>query len=407
MRHPALPAEELEDELEALQDLSEDKLYHEILRAEESTKELQRARGSAERALQQELGKLSAEVSVLRDRVRVAQLEQNASGATSSKETLTESRRRIAALSRGTQASRFYTQRLEEQVATLRVALKERDKIQQITANSKKTWQASINLLDEFAHKVDEAETVHKLLVSETKMQRGKLKLVANTTTQEYKSLLTKQEKLEVALRETKNAMELKMLLDEERVNDERKFSAELIVNDIAEVQEMTDALEARCQQEIEKLRDKLVAGAEEEYALKQTKAQLDESARSMWSTVCEQRRRHLVIHQRTEEEDIVTAQLEHRTDVLIEELKVLEENVKTLFDAWGQPNATEAQQEQDMMDDLAVMRAKRRAVQHQLAFQLSRRKPLQEALDSCNAKIMALENQLKPVRGLLDSATS
>merc|ERR1711912_134501 len=103
-----------------------------------------------------------------------------------------------------------------------------------------------------------------------------------------------------------------------------------------------------------------------------------------MWSTICQQKREQLLLHQRMKEED-----------------RMLEEKVR---DYEGPVGATEKEKqlEEEMLRKLQKLREKRRGAQHILAINLARRKPLKEALEDAEEDQRSLEEKLKPLRRIM-----
>merc|ERR550537_744111 len=131
----------------------------------------------------------------------------------------------------------------------------------------------------------------------------------------------------------------------------------------------------------IEELRVVLERSATQARELEHSKRQADEWVKAMWSTICQQKREQLMLHQRMKEEDLWTAHLQERTDALVDELRTLEEKVREYEGPVG-ATEKEKQMEEEKFRQLQKIREKRRGAQHRLALNLARRKPLLERLD-------------------------
>merc|ERR1711879_834089 len=145
---------------------------------------------------------------------------------------------------------------------------------------------------------------------------------------------MDRQAKLLKELNESRNAQELKKLLEEERREfKSKRATSTVVLEEIAELEESTDIIERRCQRCVDELKDSLLRSAGRETDLHRQKAQMDEWLQSMWSTICQQKREQLLLHQRMQEEDLWSSQLQKRTDQLVEELTKLEEDVQDIYD--------------------------------------------------------------------------
>merc|ERR1719353_251833 len=178
-------------------------------------------------------------------------------------------------------------------------------------------------------------------------------------------------------------------------------MTTSVLIQQIAELEESGDQIERHSQALIEELRIVLERGASQIREFEHSKRQADEWVKAMWSTVCQQKREQLLMHQRMKEEDLWTDHLQQRTDALVEELRFLEERVREFEGPIG-ATEKEKQIEEEMMRDLQKIREKRRGAQHVLAINLARRKPLMEAVEDAEHDQEVRERKLLPLQHIL-----
>lgn len=398
--------------LASLEDLGEDALYAGIVEAEKALANRSRSFEDADTTLRNEIGKLSMEINTMQ--MQVTQLRAEEASNRDDPERITPEfeleslKRRLAATRRGVQATSFFAEKMQRQQAELHAAQAEREALQTATQQRKAEWQNAIQELNATANCIETLKSKHEALVKDTKARTSGKKsknlavLELNENEKEFRKLMEEQQALLQEVQQSRNAQQLKKLLDEEK-RDGGHDSTQLI-EEIAELEESTDIIEQRSQEAVEALRTKLELIGGKEMELQRTKAQADEWLKSIWSTICQQKREQLLLHQRIKEEDLWTAHLQKRTDALVQELTNLEDDVKGAYDEWGEPMPEEEQIEQDMWQDLQVLRDRRRGAQHRLAWFLSQKKPLAKALANCRDEQRELQVELEPIRGLLNA---
>eukprot|EP00929_Paragymnodinium_shiwhaense_P113443 TRINITY_DN81739_c0_g1_i1.p1 TRINITY_DN81739_c0_g1~~TRINITY_DN81739_c0_g1_i1.p1 ORF type:complete len:500 (-),score=169.70 TRINITY_DN81739_c0_g1_i1:64-1488(-) len=403
--------------LASLADLDEDALYAGIVEAEKVISSRSRSYEEADSTLRAEIGKLSMEVGTME--MQIVQLKaedqsrRNDEGQRLTPEFELESvKRRLAAVRRGVKATHFCAEQELRKQARLQSARHEREKLESETLQWQQAWQGAIQELNERATAVESLKARHEALSRDT-AARGKAKTTKNYAAieldeneKELRQLMDQQQTLVQNLQDSRNALQLKKLIDEEKREtvDGAKDPTSALIEEIALLEEASDIVEQRSQRAVEEIRLSLELAGSKEMELQRTKAQADEWLKSIWSTICQQKREQLLLHQRIKEEDLWTSHLQKRTDALVQELTTLEDDVRGAFDEWGEPMPDEEKIEQEMWEDLQVLRDRRRGAQHRLAWYLSQRKPLQKALASCKAQGRELQVQLEPIRGLLNA---
>jgi len=127
---------------------------------------------------------------------------------------------------------------------------------------------------------------------------------------------------------------ELQQLLDEERLQfglGPRVTTAQLI-QEIAELEDSSDLVDAQCQTEVGALRVALERLGTQELELRQAKAQKDDWIRAVWLALGQQRQEEVQLLRLMQEDDLQTQELQRRTDDLVE-LQDLEQGLSRSAD--------------------------------------------------------------------------
>mmetsp|Transcript_44793 Transcript_44793/g.84209 ORF Transcript_44793/g.84209 Transcript_44793/m.84209 type:complete len:459 (+) Transcript_44793:179-1555(+) len=400
--------------LETVQDLDEEQLYAEIERGEEALRNQLQSRRDAEATLRAEVERLAVDVAILQKSTSSLWHEAENIGEVEDKvahrrqEEASATKRQVVITKRNTDfARKIYNnaKRHQEQTEALMVEIKF---LEEKGAERRDVWEVAVQAAHRIARRVQELEKEKARLdweMSERVRDPNMTGLDIENMNAEAQAMRSEQQALMKELRRAEDAQELKKLLDSERAaNSKKRLTTAVLIEEIAELEESADHIERRSQAMIEELRIALERGASQAMELQHQKQQAEEWVRAMWSTICQQKREQLMLHQRMKEEDNWTEHLQQRTDALVEELRVLEEDVRGYEGPVG-ATERERQLEEDMFKRLQKSREKRRHAQHQLALHLSRRKPLLEALRDAQEDQRVLNAKLEPVRGLMGTS--
>jgi len=276
---------------------------------------------------------------------------------------------------------------------------------EQLSLVQRSRWEEAVDEVNKIAQRVEALEQERVRIQAEADdRERGNQAAFVDIrkVNLEVKSMVSEQRALQRELRRAEDAQELQRLLDNERAaTSSKRLTTTVLMQHIAELEESGDQIERHSQALVEELRILLERGASQIRELEHSKRQADEWVKAMWSTICQQKREQLLLHQRMKEEDLWTAHLQERTDALVEELRALEEKVREYEGPVG-ATEKERQVEDDMFQRLQKIRERRRGAQHLLAINLARRRPLMEALEDAEEDEQGLLERFKPIREMM-----
>jgi len=401
----------LERMLDIVQDLDEDKLYAEIERAEEALRTHLRSRREAEDTLRAEVERLTVDVNALHQNTAAYSVEASSIHEAQDKvaiarhEEANAAKRQILLCKRNTDYAKKVLVEAQRHAAGMEKCTTETQYLEQLSLVQRARWEAAVEEVNKIAQRVGalEKELAKMQFELDARDASDKAQFMdLRTVNLEVKSMVSEQRALQRELRRAEDAHELQKLMENERAaSSKKRLTTSILIQQIAELEESGDQIERHSQAMIEELRIGLERGGTQIRELEHSKRQADEWVKAMWSTICQQKREQLLLHQRMKEEDHWTAHLQERTDALVEELRALEDQVR---DYEGPVGATEKEKEleEDMFRRLQKIREKRRGAQHVLAINLARRKPMQEALDDAEEDERVLQEKLKPLRRLM-----
>lgn len=397
--------------LDMVQDLSEEQLYAEIERAEEALRNHLRSRREAEDTLRAEVERLTVDVSALQQNTGAYVQEAESIHEAQDKvairrhEEANAAQRQIQLCKRNTGYAKKILDEATRHADAIEHFNQEKRHHEELSSAQRERWEAAVEEVNKIAQRVEALEKERARIqveVDERECSDQAAFVDVRKVNLEVKSMVSEQRALQRELRRAEDAQELQKLMDNERAaNSKKRLATSVLIQQIAELEESGDQIERHSQALIEELRIVLERGATQIRELEHSKRQADEWVKAMWSTICQQKREQLLLHQRMKEEDLWTAHLQERTDALVEELRLLEEKVR---DYEGPVGATEKEKqlEEEMLRKLTKLRERRRGAQHILAINLARRKPLQEALEDAQEDQRSLEEKLKPLRHIM-----
>lgn len=401
----------LERMLDVVADLDEEQLYAEIERAEEALRNQLRSRREAQDTLRAEVERLRIELQRLQENtgayVTEAESihEQQDKLAIHRHEEFNAAKRQLELCKRNTGFANKILADAENHAESVTKFFEEAKFHEMRAAEQRERWEDAVEEVDKVAKRVQSLEAEKARLVGEVDAieQADATAFVdIRKVNLEVKSMVSEQRALQKELRRAEDAQELQKLMENERAaNNKKRMTTSVLIQQIAELEESGDQIERHSQALIEELRIVLERGASQIREFEHSKRQADEWVKAMWSTICQQKREQLLLHQRMKEEDSWTQHLQERTDTLVEELRTLEEKVKDYEGPVG-ASAQEKKLEEEMFQQLAKIREKRRGTQHILAINLARRKPLEEALADAQEDEKQLMTRLAPLRKMM-----
>lgn len=358
--------------LESVQDLDEEQLYAEIERGEEALRNQLQSRKDAEATLRAEVERLAVDVAVLQKSTssiwheaenihevedRVAERRHEEANAT---------KRQVVITKRNTEFARRIFNNAKKHQQQTEAFQAEINVLEERSASQRDAWEAAVQGVHRVARRVEELEKEKARMdweMDERDRDHTKSAADIQKLNQEVNAMKSEQQALMKELRRAEDAQELKKLLDSERAaNSKKRLTTAVLIEEIAELEESADHIERRSQAMIEELRIGLERGASQAMELQHQKQQAEEWSRALWSTICQQKREQLLLHQRMKEEDLWTEHLQQRTDALVEELRVLEEDVRG-YDGPVGATEREKQLEEDMFKRLQKIRDRKSVV--------------------------------------------
>lgn len=397
--------------LETVQHLDEEGLYAEIERAEEALRNHITSRKEAEDALRAEVERLAVDVAMMQKSAGKYWQEAESVQEVQDKESVRRhegynaAKRQVQVTKRNTEFARTVLAEAERHADRIGHYYEENRMLEERSEVLRDQWEVAVQEVNKTAKRVEDLDKEKTRLAGhhyEADNADEADKQLAKKFNAQVKAMVTEQQELQRELRKAEDAQELQRLMENERASSSKKrLSTSVLIEQIAELEESGDHIERRSQAQIEAMRINLERGGTQVLELEHSKRQADEWVKAMWSTICQQKRDQLLLHQRMKEEDLWTAHLQERTDALVEELRALEEKVREYEGPVG-ATEKERQVEDDMFQRLQKIRERRRGAQHLLAINLARRRPLMEALEDAEEDEQGLLERFKPIREMM-----
>ncbi|CAJ1430953.1 unnamed protein product [Effrenium voratum] len=385
--------------LKAVRGLTDEELYDSLGAWQEHSDVLERQR-QTEAKLRGEVSNLQQEVQQLE--LRAANAQQDALEA--EKRRLESQRRhdfraglakrQLQSIQRGMKSASSLAERCRSCQRKAELLYLERDAVQKEAAVKKKTLQEAeqeARQLTEQLDSVEDHEAKSALALRELQAEQAKGGTVG---TADAAALWSQRSGLRQKLRKTQEMLELRqLLLDERMLLEKRRLGSAEMLREIAELEEQADDVERNGQRTISELRTVLERLALQNEELRKAKDQAEDWLGAVWAALNQQRREQLLLHRRVKEEDTWAQRLQDRTEVLVDELQVLERETHT-------PRSQSSDKE---VLRCALLQQRRKAQRVELSALLAQSRRLQGALREAEGQQATMREQLRPVQLMLE----